>query len=122
MKTPNYGYDDDQGDYKVVVNDHIAYRYQIVDFLGKGSFGQALKCFDSKENRLVCLKIIKSKKRFFKQGLIEVKILKFLRDMSNDYMHNSIIMEDSFIFRKHLCIVFELLSINLYEFLKKNNF
>jgi dual specificity tyrosine-phosphorylation-regulated kinase 2/3/4 len=68
------------------------------------------------------LKIIKSKKRFFKQGLIEVKILKFLNDAGPDAMHNGVEMEDSFIFRKHLCIVFELLSINLYEFLKKNNF
>lgn len=122
LKTPNYGYDDDQGDYKVVVNDHIAYRYQIIDFLGKGSFGQAIKCFDNKDNRFVCLKIIKSKKRFFKQGIIEVKILKYLKDHELTVMHNAVTMEDSFIFRKHLCIVFELLSINLYEFLKKNNF
>jgi len=35
----NYGYDDDKGDYKVALNDHIAYRFEIKDFLGKGSFG-----------------------------------------------------------------------------------
>lgn len=35
----NYGYDDDKGDYKVVLKDHIAYRYEITEFLGKGSFG-----------------------------------------------------------------------------------
>lgn len=29
---------------------------------------------------------------------------------------------DSFTFRKHLILVFELLSINLYDFLKRNNF
>jgi dual specificity tyrosine-phosphorylation-regulated kinase 2/3/4 len=122
LRTPNYGYDDDQGDYKVVLNDHIAYRYQIIGFLGKGSFGQALKCYDNKEHKFVCLKLIKSKKRFFKQGLIEVKILKFLKDAGTDAMHNGVVMEDSFVFRKHLWIVFELLSINLYEFLKKNDF
>ena len=121
-KSPNYGYDDDQGDYKVVVNDHIAYRYQVVGFLGKGSFGQALKCYDNKEHKFVCLKMIKSKKRFFKQGLIEVKILKFLNDADEDAMHNGVTMLDSFVFRRHLCIIFELLSINLYEFLKKNEF
>jgi dual specificity tyrosine-phosphorylation-regulated kinase 2/3/4 len=35
----NFGYDDERGDYNIVVKDHIAYRYEIVDFLGKGSFG-----------------------------------------------------------------------------------
>ena len=27
--THNYGYDDDKGDYKIVVGDHIGYRYEI---------------------------------------------------------------------------------------------
>ena len=35
----NFGYDDDRGDYNVVVRDHIAYRYEVLEFLGKGSFG-----------------------------------------------------------------------------------
>ena len=29
---------------------------------------------------------------------------------------------DSFLFRGHLCITFEMLSMNLYEFVKSNNF
>lgn len=44
----NFGYDDDKGDYKVVNNDHIGYRYEVLSFLGKGSFGTALKCRDHK--------------------------------------------------------------------------
>ena len=35
----NYGYDDSEGNYKVVMNDHIGYRYEIVGKLGAGSFG-----------------------------------------------------------------------------------
>ncbi len=35
----NYGYDDERGDYHVVMKDHIAYRYEVLEFLGKGSFG-----------------------------------------------------------------------------------
>lgn len=46
----NYGFDDERGDYKVVLKDHICYRYEVLDFLGKGSFGQALKCYDYKTN------------------------------------------------------------------------
>lgn len=44
----NFGYDDERGDYVVVIGDQIAFRFQVLDFLGKGSFGQALKCFDHK--------------------------------------------------------------------------
>jgi len=31
-------------------------------------------------------------------------------------------IQEHFTFRNHLCITFELLSINLYEFIKQNNF
>lgn len=43
LKSPNYGFDNDKGDYRTVLKDHIAYRYEVLEFLGKGSFGQALK-------------------------------------------------------------------------------
>ena len=46
----NYGYDDERGDYNVVLRDHLAYRYEVLEFLGKGSFGQAVKCYDYKTN------------------------------------------------------------------------
>ena len=36
----NFGYDDDRGDYCVVPHDHLAYRYEVLGLLGKGSFGQ----------------------------------------------------------------------------------
>ena len=42
----NYGFDDERGDYVWHLNDHIAFRYEILGILGKGSFGQVLKCFD----------------------------------------------------------------------------
>jgi hypothetical protein len=35
----NCGYDDEKGDYKVVLKDHIGYRYEVLEFIGKGSFG-----------------------------------------------------------------------------------
>lgn len=61
----NYGFDDSKGNYRVTVKDHIAYRYEIRGFLGKGSFGIALKCYDHKLKEEVALKIIKNKKKYY---------------------------------------------------------
>eukprot|EP00753_Platysulcus_tardus_P012336 PLAT3354.32.p1 GENE.PLAT3354.32~~PLAT3354.32.p1 ORF type:complete len:618 (+),score=315.29 PLAT3354.32:556-2409(+) len=118
----NHGFDDDRGDYKVVLHDHIAYRYEVLQPLGKGSFGQVVKVYDYKSNNMMALKIIRNKKRFHQQALVEVKLLKYLRDRDGDDSANIIHMKQYFYFRNHLCITFELLSINLYEFIKNNNF
>ena len=64
LQAHNFGYDDERGDYKVVLKDHIGYRFEVLEFLGKGSFGQALKCLDHKTNEIVAVKLIRNKKRF----------------------------------------------------------
>lgn len=78
--TANFGYDDERGDYNIVSGDHLLYRYEIVDILGKGSFGQVVRCVDHKTGGLVAIKIIRNKKRFHQQALVEVDILKKLRE------------------------------------------
>ena len=77
--TNNYGYDDERGDYLVVNHDQLAYRYEILDSLGKGSFGQVLSCRDHCTGESVAIKIIRNKKRFHHQALVEIKILDNLR-------------------------------------------
>jgi dual specificity tyrosine-phosphorylation-regulated kinase 2/3/4 len=78
--TANFGYDDERGDYMIVLGDHLSYRYEIVDVLGKGSFGQVVRCVDHKTGVLVAIKIIRNKKRFHQQALVEVNILQKLRE------------------------------------------
>lgn len=78
--TANFGYDDERGDYNIVNGDHLFYRYEIVDILGKGSFGQVVRCVDHKTGGLVAIKIIRNTKRFHQQALVEVDILKKLRE------------------------------------------
>jgi len=75
----NYGYDDERGDYQVVTHDHLAFRYEVTDTLGKGSFGQVLGCRDHCTGHSVAVKIIRNKKRFHHQALVEIKILDNLR-------------------------------------------
>ncbi|KAJ3071946.1 Dual specificity tyrosine-phosphorylation-regulated kinase [Podochytrium sp. JEL0797] len=118
----NSGYDDSRGDYYWTAHDHIGYRYECISLLGKGSFGQCIKCFDHKTKTIVALKIIRNKKRFEKQGVVEVKVLDRLRKEDAEMEHNLVHMQDSFYFRGHLCITFELLGINLYEWVKSGGF
>ncbi|KAK3365399.1 hypothetical protein B0H63DRAFT_135869 [Podospora didyma] len=120
--SPNFGYDDERGDYTIVPGDHLSYRYEIIDILGKGSFGQVVRCIDHKTGVLVAVKIIRNKKRFHQQALVEVNILQKLREWDPKNKHSMVNFTHSFYFRGHLCISTELLDMNLYEFIKSNAF
>lgn len=120
----NCGYDDENGSYLLVPHDHIAYRYEVLKVIGKGSFGQVVKAIDHKTQEQIALKIVRNEKRFHRQAEEEIRILDHLRtqDKLADNTMNIIHMRDYFTFRQHKCITFELLSINLYELIKKNKF
>ena len=115
-------FDDKETDYILVVGDHIAYQYEIIETLGSGSFAQVCKCWDHKNSKEIALKIIKSHKRFNDQALVEVKVLAYIRKHDKSQNSQFVKMLDSFTFRKHQCIVFELHSFNLYDLLKANDF
>ena len=118
----NSGYDDDSGSYQMVAHDHVAFRYEILKVLGKGSFGQVLKAYDHKTQQHIALKMVRNEKRFHKQAVEEIRILEHLRKQDRDNTHNIVHLIDHFTFRNHVCLNFELLSMNLYELIKKNKF
>lgn len=118
----NFGYDDERGDYRAVHRDHLAYRYEVVDLLGSGSFGQVLRCKDHKTGAWVAVKLIRNKQRLHQQALIEIDILGRLAEWDPKQKHNVVHMSHSFHFRSHLCIATELLNINLYELVRASAF
>ncbi|XP_003972722.2 dual specificity tyrosine-phosphorylation-regulated kinase 2 [Takifugu rubripes] len=118
----NGGYDDDQGSYIHVPHDHISYRYEVLKVIGKGSFGQVVKAYDHKCQTHVALKMVRNEKRFHRQAAEEIRILEHLRKQDKDSGMNVIHMLENFTFRNHICMTFELLSMNLYELIKKNKF
>lgn len=122
LKTNNNGYDDNRGDYKIVIGDHIAYRYEILETLGQGSFGQVIKVFDHKAKKNLALKIIRNKKKFEYQAKVEIKVLKDIKEHDLKEKSNIIKLFNNFMFRKHICLTFELFSINLYELIKSNDY
>lgn len=73
---------DERGDYVAVAGDHVAYRYEVQRVLGQGSFGQVLCCADhAAGGRPVALKVMRGRKRFQKQALVETRILSLLQGL-----------------------------------------
>ena len=52
-----------------ILHDHIGFRFEVLEVIGKGSFGQVLKCLDHKTQELVAIKVIRNKKRY-KQNIL----------------------------------------------------
>lgn len=62
----NYGFDNENNEYITLLHEHLAYRYEVIKKLGKGSFGMVLRVFDHKTKEFLALKILKNKKRLYK--------------------------------------------------------
>ncbi|RCH91349.1 dual specificity protein kinase yak1 [Rhizopus stolonifer] len=124
----NDGYDNENADFILYVHgligpEYSKEKYSIIDMLGAGTFGQVARCRNRETDELVAIKVIKNKPAYTKQSLIEVEILNHLNRYDDpDDEHNIIRLKESFVYKQHLCIVFELLSVNLYELIKQNHF
>ena len=67
-------------------------------------------------------KIIKSKKPFLQQAKTEIELLQFLNLKDTGDSACIVRLLDHFMFRGHQCLVFEMLSYNLYDLLRHTNF
>ena len=93
------------GKYNVVKHDHMAYRYELYDALGEGSFGQVYSAFDHKEQRKVAVKIIKNSSKYYECVLREIEILKGMSRVYSQCNH-CVELLNHFTFRKHKVLVF----------------
>ncbi|GMT36445.1 hypothetical protein PFISCL1PPCAC_27742, partial [Pristionchus fissidentatus] len=118
----NNGYDNIGFDYIIKTNEYLGNRYVVVSPIGKGSFGQVIKAYDTVAKEYVAVKIIKNKKTFYDQAQIEIKLLQMMNEMDAEGKYNVVQLKTHFIHRNHLCLVFELLSYNLYDLLRNTNF
>ena len=69
-----------------------------------------VKCYDHKEKECVAIKIIKNKKRFNQQALIEISLLNALNKSNMDGSRYVVSLDDSFEFRNHIVLA---LSVSL---------
>lgn len=94
---------------------------QVLEFLGRGTFGQVVKCWKKGTSEIVAIKILKNHPSYARQGQIEVSILSRLSQENADEF-NFVRAFECFQHKNHTCLVFEMLEQNLYDFLKHNKF
>ena len=97
-------------------------RYVLEKVVGKGSFGQVVRSFDTKLKKYVAIKIIKNNKPYFEQALAEIRMTSFLNRIDPDDGYSIVRLYDKFIYRGHQCLVLELLSFSLYDLLRSTEF
>jgi len=116
------GYDDEHYDYIVKSGELFNERYEVSTVIGKGSFGQVVKAYDNHRGESVAIKIIKSKKPFLQQAKTEIELLQFLNQKDPTDTACIVRLQEHFMFRGHQCLVFEMLSYNLYDLLRHTTF
>ncbi|XP_055619608.1 uncharacterized protein LOC129764506 isoform X2 [Toxorhynchites rutilus septentrionalis] len=112
------------GDYQLVQHEvlySLSAQYEVLEFLGRGTFGQVVKCWKKGTSDIVAIKILKNHPSYARQGQIEVSILSRLSQENADEF-NFVRALECFQHKNHTCLVFEMLEQNLYDFLKQNKF
>ncbi|XP_061912642.1 homeodomain-interacting protein kinase 1 isoform X3 [Entelurus aequoreus] len=113
-----------EGDYQLVQHEilcSVTCSYEVLEFLGRGTFGQVAKCWKRGTNEIVAIKILKNHPSYARQGQIEVGILNRLSAENADE-YNFVRSYECFQHKGHTCLVFEMLEQNLYDFLKHSKF
>ncbi|KFY13158.1 hypothetical protein V492_03448 [Pseudogymnoascus sp. VKM F-4246] len=112
-------WDDAEGYYKVILGELLDGKYHVQANLGKGMFSGVVRATDITTKKLVAIKMIRANETMRKAGMKEIEILQKLMSADVEDKKHMIRLERHFEHKGHLCMVFEHLSINLREVLKK---
>ncbi|CAF3177142.1 unnamed protein product [Rotaria socialis] len=114
-------WDDSEGYYRVHIGEVLNDRYEIFGFTGQGVFSNVVRAREGANGKGtdVAIKIIRNNELMNKTGWRELEYLRKLNDSDPDDRYHCLRLLNNFTHRNHLCLVFEPLSMNLREVLKK---
>lgn len=123
----NGGRDNRHQELIIYVNDelgpHHCNTYHVMGLLGSGTFGQVVKAVNKHTRDLMAVKVIKNHSAYFDQAKMEIFILRSLQEKyAKDERFRIVQIYDYFMHYDHLCLVFEMLHVNLYELLRSNHY
>uniref|UniRef100_A0A1I8A4C7 non-specific serine/threonine protein kinase n=1 Tax=Steinernema glaseri TaxID=37863 RepID=A0A1I8A4C7_9BILA len=116
------------GYHHVRIGEVFHQRYHVIRKLGWGHFSTVWLCWDTKDQRFVALKIVKSAQHYTDAALDEVKLLLCVCKQTNDngYSDRVVQMYDEFQIEgpngRHVCMVFEVLGCNLLKLIIRSNY
>ncbi|KAJ2747856.1 U4/U6 small nuclear ribonucleoprotein prp4 [Coemansia sp. BCRC 34301] len=113
-------WDDAEGYYRTNIGELLDDRYLVQAFLGQGVFSSVVKAVDTKNGDApVAVKIIRQNELMYKAGVKEKKMLERLEAADPSGKMHVVRLLSSFVHRGHLCLCFELMSLNLREIVRK---
>jgi CDC-like kinase len=113
--------DDREGHLIYNAGDIVAGRYEIVKTLGEGTFGKVVQVKDSqKGNAELALKIIKNVSKYREAARLEINVLHKLMEHDPQGKYLVIQLLDHFDYHGHMCLVFDLLGLSVFDFMKSN--
>ncbi|KAH9444450.1 hypothetical protein Pst134EA_031915 [Puccinia striiformis f. sp. tritici] len=121
-------FDDADGYYRVILGELLDNgRYHVHANLGKGMFASVVRAKDMSTGKDgiqgsgsdVAIKVVRSQESMFKSSQKEASILKKLQEADPGGKYHIIRLERTFEHRGHLCLVFEAMSMNLREVVKR---
>merc|ERR1712098_361152 len=94
--------------------------YNVFGYTGQGVFSNVVRARDShRGDQEVAIKIIRNNEIMHKAGLKELETLRRVNNSDPDDKYHCLRLYRNFFHKQHLCMVFEPLSMNLREVLKK---
>ncbi|XP_068592694.1 dual specificity protein kinase CLK4-like isoform X2 [Cebidichthys violaceus] len=115
-------YEDEEGHLVYHVGLLMKGRYEVVKTLGAGAFGKVVECIDRDKDERVAVKIVRNIECFREVAKSEISVLEEINGLDDDSRFACVRMLDWFDHEGHMCIVFELLGLSTFDFLRLNNF
>jgi len=113
-------WNDKDGYYRAQIKELMNDRYLVTENkCGQGVFSNVLKAKDQQTNEMVAIKVMRCNDMMRKAAEKEVEILERLNKADKGNKRNVIRLFTTFVYRDHLCLVFECMWDNLRMALKK---
>ncbi|CAI5456238.1 unnamed protein product [Caenorhabditis angaria] len=113
---------DDSDGHLIYSKGDLVKQFCIQDTLGEGTFGKVARVKNTKNNKVMALKIIKNVNKYRDAAKLEIKVLNKLKEQDPNDQNWVIHLESWFDYHGHVCLLFNLMGLSIFDFLKNNDY